>query len=304
MPDQYKVNDEAPLGLNLRTEPDPTANNIVAVIPFGHEVKKLADSPVSNWWKVETTLNGAVATGFVNKKFLTLVGTGAIPITHTRVVEVNLSPTNVTRQNRKYPFPLSETPPVRRHKEDSEAVRVSAINKLLDWFDVESSPRYLLAGGMTFCNIYAYDYCYMTEAYLPRVWWTQQAIIKLQAAQNVPVQYGETVSELNANRLTQWFKDWGSHFGWQRTLGLTELQEAANKGKVCITVAKAKPNFHNGHGHIVAIVPETSNFKAERQNGKVTETVQSQAGRHNHKRIVRNWWSDGTYSDFGHWIHE
>ena len=304
MPDRFRVNDQASLGLNLRTEPDPTANNIIAVIPHGHEVKKVAESAVANWWKVEAVLNETAATGFVNSKFLTPFDSGSIPISHTGVVEVHLRPNNVTRQNTKHAFPLSETPPTKRHAEDSRDDRVRAINDLINWFKVENSPRYRPGGGMTFCNIYAYDYVFMTEAYLPRVWWTQQAIIKLQAGQNVPVQYGETVNELTANALTQWFKDWGSHFGWHRTVELTELQEAANNGRVCITVAKAKPQFHNGHGHIVAVVPETSVFKAVRVDGKVTQTVQSQAGGHNHEHIVRAWWNDGSYSEFGHWIHD
>src|SRR5215217_2466464 len=136
MPDLFIVNDEAPLGLNLRTEPDPTANNIIAVIPHGHEVKKLADSPVTNWWKVETTLNETTASGFVNRKFLSPSDSGSNPITHTGVVAVHLTPNNVTRQNTKHAFPLSETPPTRRHAEDSRAVRVQAINDLINWFKV------------------------------------------------------------------------------------------------------------------------------------------------------------------------
>ncbi len=303
MPEQFRVNDQAPLGLNLRKEPDPTANNVIAVIPFGQEVTKL-DEANSDWWKIEVTLNGTAATGFVNKRFLTPIASGSTPTTHTGIVPVHLSGTNVTRQNQKYPFPLTETPPTKRHEEDQEGVRVNAINQLISWFNVETSPRYRPTGGMTFCNIYAYDYCYMTEAYLPRVWWTQQAIIRLAQGQSVPAVYGDTVNEITANGLTQWFKDFGADFDWRRTLDLTELQDAANKGKVCITVAKAKPQFHNGHGHIVAVVPETSAFKAVRVDGKVTQTVQSQAGGHNAEHIVRSWWNDGTYSEFGHWIHD
>ena len=45
-------------------------------------------------------------------------------------------------------------------------------------------------------------------------------------------------------------------------------------------------------------------FKALRQNGEVLKTVQSQAGAHNHDYVVQRWWDDGTYADFGHWIHD
>src|ERR1043165_7665875 len=157
MPDQFRVNDQAPLGLNLRREPDPSGNNIIAVIPFGNEVTKLADSSVANWWKVQATLSGTSATGFVNQRFLTPVASGSGPVTHTGVVPVHLTGTNVTRQNEKRAFPLSETPPTRRHAEDQASVRLNAVNQLIDWFNVESSARYRPAGGATFCNIYAYD---------------------------------------------------------------------------------------------------------------------------------------------------
>src|ERR1043166_3291927 len=67
---EFKVNDQAPLGLNLRSEPDPSANNILAVIPHGHNVTKLEETNVANWWKVRTTIDGAAQDGFVNKKYL------------------------------------------------------------------------------------------------------------------------------------------------------------------------------------------------------------------------------------------
>jgi hypothetical protein len=112
------------------------------------------------------------------------------------------------------------------------------------------------------------------------------------------------VEELSSNALNVWFKQWGSHFGWRRTFDLTELQDAANRGEICITLGESKTEFHEGHGHIVVVLPEMGSFKALRHNGKVLETVQSQAGYHNHNYIVRSWWDDGTYADIGHWIHE
>ena len=303
-PDEFVVNDQAPLGLNLRSAPDPTQNNILAVIPHGHEVSKLAESEVPKWWRVRTTLNGSPAEGFVNSKFLSPAdGPG---VTAQEIVAVDLPTTGmtVTRANKLRAHPLTEVPPTKRHAADPAATRVSAVRQLIDWFKVESSVRYLPSGGSTFCNIYAYDYCFMTEAYLPRVWWTTQALLKLQQGQSVPIKYGETVEELTANSLNNWFKQWGEHFGWKRVFSLTELQDAANQGKVCITVARAKQQFHHGHGHIVAVVPENDTFKAQRQNGEVIKTVQSQAGGHNHDYVVQRWWDDGTYADFGHWVHD
>lgn len=302
---EFKVNDQASLGLNLRSEPDPSANNILAVIPHGHNVTKLEESSVPNWWKVQTTLDGTTQVGFVNKKFLSPEGDVHLE-EHQSVTPVHLPTAGhvVTRNGTLRAFPLTETPPVERDPNGTPEQRVSAIRQLINWFGVESNQRYQAGGGATFCNIYAYDYCFMTGAYLPRVWWTAQSILKLKAGQSVPVQYPGTVNELSANSLSDWFNDWAPDFGWRRTLDLTELQDAANQGHVCITVGRAKQQFHHGHGHIVAVVPETDPFRAMRQGGQVIKTVQSQAGAHNHEYVVQRWWDDGTYANFSHWIHE
>ncbi len=256
------------------------------------------------WWRVTTTLNDSPAEGFVNRKFLSPAGGPAPTAQGISRVDLPTTGMSVTRENKLRSHPLTEEPPTRRHSSDTAEKRVEAIRRLIDWFKVESSARYLPGGGSTFCNIYAYDYCFMTEAYLPRVWWTTQALLKLQSGQSVPIKYGETVEELTANALNNWFKDWTEHFGWKRVFSLTELQDAANAGKVCITVARAKPHSHNGHGHIVAVVPETGAFKAKRENGQVVKTVQSQAGAHNHDYVVQGWWDERTYADFGHWVHD
>lgn len=303
-PDKFVVNDQAPLGLNLRSAPDPSQNNILAVIPHGHEVSKLAESETPKWWRVNTILNGSLAEGFVNSKFLSPADGPSVTAQEIVAVDLPTTGMTVTRSNKLRAHPLTEIPPTKRHASDPAQTRVSAIRQLIDWFKVESSARYLPTGGSTFCNIYAYDYCFMTEAYLPRVWWTTQALLKLQAGQSVPIKYAETVEERTANGLNDWFKQWGAHFGWRRVFSLTELQNAANDGKVCITVAKAKQGSHHGHGHIVAVVPENDDFKAVRDNGEVIKTVQSQAGGHNHDYVVQRWWDDGTYADFGHWIHD
>ncbi len=302
-PDLFFVNNLAPLGLNLRSSPDPSANNILAVLPHGHEVAKLADSSVANWWQVRTSLNGSTLEGFVNSKFLS---PALEPLEGLQGVTAVHLPTSspVTRQGEARAHPLTEVPPMKRRHTDPPQTRVQALTSLIEWFAVESSKRYLRVGGSTFCNIYAYDYVFMSDAYMPRVWWTAQALLKLQAGQAVPVKYGETVEELSANALNDWFKNWGTHFGWRRVFSLTEMQDEANQGKVCITVAKSKPHTHNGHGHIVAVVPETNTFKAVRQNGEVTKTLQSQAGNHNHDYITQRFWDDGTYADFGHWVHD
>ena len=303
--DLFVVNNQAPMGLNLRSAPDPNANNILAVLPSGHEVAKLAESQVQKWWEVRTSLNGSPLQGFVNSTFLSAALEPAETQQGVTAVHLSTNGFTVTRQGTSHAHPLTEVPPQKRRAADPPATRVAALNSLIQWLDVESSKRYRPGGGATFCNIYAFDYVFMSDAYMPRVWWTGQAIARLQAGQSVPVKYGETVEELTANSLNKWFKSWGPHFGWRRVFDLTEMQNEANAGKVCIIVAQAKPHTHNGHGHIVAVVPETNDFKALRKpNGEVTKPLQSQAGNHNREYVVQRFWDDGTYADFGHWVHD
>ena len=43
----------------------------------------------------------------------------------------------------------------------------------------------------------------------PRVWWRPTALAALARAQNVVPRYGDTLHELNANALCDWFEDHG-----------------------------------------------------------------------------------------------
>lgn len=311
--EKFVVSEKASLGLNLRSAPNASnGTNIIATLPVNQEVIKLANSTVANWWNVRATVDGITKDGYVNRKYLAPFATVApheVVTTHSGIVAVHLPTTgkNIKRTAKSRAYPLTEIPPVRRVASDSPEQRVKAIRQLIDWFNVAESLRYK-KDDSTYCNVYAYDYCFMTGAYLPRVWWTDKALLRLQAGETVPVVYPSTqpgtVNEKTANSLNEWFKDWGGHFGWRRTLDLDELQAAANEGKVCITVARSKPQFHRGHGHIVAVVPENETFRAKRTNGKVVATVQSQAGSSNFRYRVNHWWTDGTYVDFSHWIHD
>ncbi|HZE72689.1 MAG TPA: SH3 domain-containing protein [Pyrinomonadaceae bacterium] len=308
---KFVVNNKAPMGLHIRKQPEPTdSTNILGVLTVNQEVEKLEETPLSDWWKVSASLNGIPIEGYVNKNYLAEVGENVVVVEHEGVVEVHLPTSGLTvvrGSKARLAHPLTEIPPVKRQANDPPQKRLDAVRQLISWLRVESSLRYR-SDGMTYCNIYAYDYCYLTGAYLPRVWWTGKALIRLDAGETVPVKYPGsepgTVNEKVANELNEWFKDWGPHFGWRQSLDLTEMQDEANQGRVCITVARSKPQYHHGHGHIVAVVPENDDQRAIRQNGKVIATVQSQAGAHNYSYHVNHWWNDGTYSDFGHWIHQ
>jgi hypothetical protein len=175
---------------------------------------------------------------------------------------------------------------------------------------VERHERYRpVTGGSTFCNIYAYDYCFLAGAFIPRVWWTSSALTRLERGEEVPVSIGNTVVEVNANALSDWFEEHGRTFGWRRTFDLDDLQQAANAGAVGIIVARRAQS--NRSGHITAVAPESGAIQAVRKDGAVSAPVQSEAGARNHARGTGTgrWWlrseSGGPkFSRFGFWVHE
>lgn len=276
--------------LNLRSTPEAKADlsNLIATLPNGQLVEKISDAG-GGWFRVSTNLQGTEFAGFVASRYLAEV---AQPPVINHISEVHLSKTNANSKRSSkagLAFPLGESPLPGRDLTDTTS-QIQSINAILNWLDVENSIRYKPGNGATYCNIYAFDYCYLCGVYMPRVWWTQPAIIRLSAGQQVPVQYGDTVTEKNANSLLEWFKQWGSNFGWERVNTMTALQEHANNGKVCVLVAKRKDT--NRSGHIVAVVPETATQRAKRDtNGAVTVPLQSQAGASNKKYLCSSkWW--------------
>lgn len=170
---------------------------------------------------------------------------------------------------------------------------------VIAWLNVERSARYRPIATATYCNIYAYDYATLMGAYLPRVWWTENALARLKNGEEVGVQYGASVVEMNANALYDWFNRWGATFGWQE-VNATAAQANANAGKCVIGVAARIPR--GSSGHIVAVAPEGELYgKAEQVNGVVLTPLQSQAGRTNFKYKTVNWWRRG-YEPMKWWV--
>ena len=277
--------------LNLRSTPEPLANlrNWITTLPNGQEVEKLAESTVSGWWQVSTILQGTEFVGFVNSNYLSATPT---LVTLNSVSEVHLSKTNPSSKRGSkaaMAYPLGE--PTKPNRDISNAsTKVSSIKNIIDWLDVENSIRYKPGNGFTYCNIYAHDFCFLNGVYIPRVWWTEQAIIQLTNGNDVPILYGQTVTEKNANSLLDWLKQWGQTFGWERVNTMSGLQQKANDGQICLLVAKRRDT--NRSGHIVAIVPENTTQKAKRNaSGVVTVPLQSQAGATNFKYSCSSqWW--------------
>lgn len=204
----------------------------------------------------------------------------------------------VSRDNTRWAFALNEPNQPKR-----TAPCPHKTNEIVDWLDVEDAERYRPRKSLTFCNIYAYDFCCLNSTYIPRVWWKKKFIAKIVSGLAIDPIYQSNVFEINANSLHDWFLDFGEEFGWKQSKDISSVQNSANQGMVCVIIAKRSDLFRNGHMSVV--VPETDSFKAERNDGEVIHPVESQAGSKTYKRIVKShqWWMKDKFSSFSFWIH-
>lgn len=317
--DVYEVDVRS--SLSLRSEPridprNPRAN-VIAQLPAGQMVVRMSGKQGDKFFEVQTSLNGAHLRGFAASQYLRPVKVPkAIPVVApkaappaTGIVAVYMprKPGIITRRvDPAGPHSLNEPDQPQRNAETA-AERCTQLGAIIDWLGVDkaANKRYQpTGGGTTFCNIYAHDYCFLANVYLPRVWWTPAGIEKLAKGEKVEPLYEKTIDEQRANDLFRWLRDFGPRFGWRQTGTLTKLQEAANLGGIGIVVARRK--IDGKSGHIVAVVPETKDQKAKRDsNGSVTSPLQSQAGVKNfrYRAAPVQWWAGGQFADSAFWIH-
>jgi hypothetical protein len=298
----YRVNEKAPLGLNLRSAPQASANRL-AVLPFGQIVEEIGERDDMGWVEIRTELQGSAVEGFVNSAYLSLAVTAVVPQVQTALA-VHLDPGKqlVTRFNRLLAYHLTERDQPTRDPMASPAIRATQLGTIINWIKVDTSARYHPNPANTYCNIYGTDYCYLGGVYLPRVWWLANAYADLLKGRQVAPIYGKTVAEVNANGLLTWMLEHGKDFGWVRHFNLNDMQNAANEGLVCVIIAQQK--IPNRSGHICAVVPETAQFKAIRTGSQVTRPLQSQAGRTNKRYWTPTpWWNDPKYREFGFWVN-
>ena len=297
MPSTHRV---VATSLNLRSEPVVEARTRIAVLPQGALVERLGDAEKTGWWRVRAIVDGVSVVGVVASAHLVPADTGTLPSATGGLVPVHLETNHPVRRNATSgrAHRLNEPDQPRRVGGDA-----AALGAIIAWLRVEQSARHRPANGATFCNIYAYDYACLAGVYLPRVWWTPSAATRLLAGEQVPVAYDETVRELNANGLCNWFEDVGTTFGWRRTFGLDALQQHANAGGVGIIVARRVDL--NRSGHITAVVPETTTHRARRTNGTVVVPLQSQAGSTNFRYgAAAAWWTQAKFARHGFWLHD
>jgi hypothetical protein len=288
--------------LNLRKAPKVVGNNIITRLPQFQLVTALSE-PVDGWIYVGTNIDGAAVEGYVafRPAFLSEGGKRA----STSRLEVHMpSNFNARRSHASgRAYPLSEANMPRRGG-DTPLLRLQQVNDIIDWLAVEQSRRYLKEGSSTYCNIYAYDFCQRVGVYLPRVWWTGDALAKVMQGVEMPVQYGTTVKEQRANQLFDWLQAHGASFGWRRTFSFDDAQNFANQGCLAMIIAQRKQLERPGH--VAMIVPEGPGTEAVRDTaGLVKRPLTSQAGSDNFRRKAPYaWWTGTQFREFSIWLHD
>lgn len=305
--------------LRLRSEPvisEPPQKNVVGHLPDGHVVRLLADKAKNGFVQVETSLLGALLNGYASTKFLEPATADAgiavvapettNPTTGIVAVYAPSKPGVITkRRGIANALSLNEPNQPGRSGETADVLR-QELAAIVEWLDTENAAylRYWPRDGLTFCNIYAHDFCHLSGIYLPRVWWTSKALVELAQGRPVEPRLGATISEVVANELFAWLRDFGPTFGWRSTGTLTKLQTEVNQGAVGVIVARRKEGKRPGH--IAVVVPENADWSAKRNTaGEVVAPLQSQAGSTNFRYGTGklDWWQGEQFADFAFWIH-
>jgi hypothetical protein len=297
------------LSLNLRVAPTTEGNSPVAALPQGTLVNLLGES-VDGWSRVRCQLHGGDVVGYVSAKYLAAPTPDAhavAALTAPAVPPVHLALNNPdARRNatgaRAYPLGEPNRPGCR--KDGDVAQKCQDLKAIADWMAVETSVRYQRSEA-TFCNVYAADYCFLADTYLPRVWWSDKALASILAGAVPPVAYGQTVREMRADDLHEWLIDYGEQFGWRRVFDATAVQAGANAGGVGLICAdRAEPGLP---GHISLVVAEDSGHQAARDvDGYVIEPLQTQAGGTNHRygSAGPHWWLGSQFKSHVLFVHD
>ena len=186
------------------------------------------------------------------------------------------------------------------------AARLAQVNQyaVVDTLNVEGSTRYQKTeSGMTFCDAYAYDVITALGGYLPRVWWTPRALVRIREGAQVvtPEVYqaatpqqrrgmitptNETVGTTGANRVNKWLREDGPAYGWTPIEAATPnekaqaAQMAANQGRLVIGSAAGvrRGSRPVGAGHISVVLAESQEANAQEGRGGPDDGRHHRAG--------------------------
>jgi hypothetical protein len=301
-----------PAALNLRSSPKASGSTRIAALAQGAQVEQLGDAKAPGWVMVRTLLNGVLREGFVADRYLAPLPRGtSFSIAASALDEIAVPAAHlpqpkdpVTRQRdggRLYPLSEPKAPKVSGTNEETRARQLLAT---IDWMDCENPDhkRYAPRGSVNRADTYAQDYCSLAGAYLPRVWWTADALARIALEEHVEPAFERTVRMLDTNALHDWLIDFGADFGWHRDMDLLSIQEAANAGEVCLIVGKSAEA--NRPGSIVVVPPEHEGCMARRdKEGDVLRPIESKCASTNRRCLTARsaWWLSDRYSDCGLW---
>lgn len=291
--------------LNVRNTPTSSDSNNIKSRLHRFRIINVINRTTPIWWEVEFTEGNNKVRGYVAARFLSQLSE---PTQTLRGIEaVHFSQDASSNLNSKLFLHKPMGVSIMQRDTTSVESRIKTTHELVDLLDVTNSRRYLPTDRHTFCNIYAYDFCYFTKAYLPRVWWYDSAIRRLASEQEVEVKYGETVREMNANSLHDWLLEWGDEFKWHRAMdGVNVFQETINQnGGIGLICARRRDRSRSGH--ITIVLPENQGIRARRVQGDIVSPLQSQAGAQNLKYFSTEkgaWWSHDRYDSFVMFFHE
>ncbi|WP_282605792.1 hypothetical protein [Pelagibius sp. Alg239-R121] len=301
--------------LRMRSEAkisSPTTKNIVAHLPDDHPVRAFTGKSVNGFIEIEAELNGNVFRGFSSAKHLKKTSSAAVvappPLATGDIPEAHVprKASSVTKRTQSAnAFTVRESGMPSRTGGTPEELRKD-LAQIISYLNPQkaSHKRYQPRSNTTFCNIYAHDYCALAGVYLPRVWWTERAVIEIAKGEKVKPRYGSTLREMRANDIFRWLDDHGASFGWRRASSLTDVQDNANQGAVALIIARRKNEGRSGHVSIV--VPETDKHAARRNRlSEVTAPLQSQAGSRNfnYSAGTTGWWNAEKFADSAFWFH-
>ena len=298
--------------VRLREMPRDDARPVFGALPHATPIKVLGEAGYG-WVLASVTLDEGELTGYVAASDLEKPSG---PLWNLAPLSVPVLPEAHLARNKRsarrdnagaHPYPLGESKLPLRDPSAPPAERSQALTRLADWMDVENSARYLpdATKGATYCNVYAADYCFLAQVYLPRVWWTDKAVAAFLRGLTPPVVYDHTVDELRADDLHDWLRDYGPQFGWRRALDLTSMQGAVNDGAVGIICTDREGEGRSGH--ITVVVPEVPGHSARRTaDGTVLQPLQSQAGSRNRRygSSGDDWWLGARFKSFVMYLHD
>lgn len=156
----------------------------------------------------------------------------------------------------------------------------------VEFLRVEANPRYTPAPPITYCNVAAHDFATLRGHYIPRVWWTAQAIRERATV----AEYGVNCREMNANALHDWFDEFGHAFNWVKIHGWKNAMPVVNAGGMAIIVARRKDRSRAGH--ISVIQPSAED---------ASSPLQWQAGAVNRESFRSQWYTSKLYDSYAIW---